>query len=444
MVAYAVTLAGLVLVNAQLFHQRYYEKKLKQDFDVELSDDDASFDSDLAEESSLSRLFRRYVAVYIFCSAADWLQGSYTYSLYKSHHGLDDSAIARLFAIGFASAGVAGTFTGALADKYGRRVGCLSYCALYSVSCAAMTMEDIRFLILGRVLGGISTTLLYSVFEAWLVTELHHRNAYSEYIKETFTTLATINGTVAIVCGICSQVLVYMTGSQKSPFLASIWCLLIASALIVRFWDENHGQEDKFGPNSNEIVSGPLGYRAVVVLGLGMCAMEGAMYAMILLWTPAIQSSRDAAYATGEAPLGLIFANFMCAMMLGSWLLELLTKLEHHSAGISHWTQLAMSVAASSLSLAVIMHGEAIRFLAFCVFELCVGVYMPAMAAMKQSLIGNQRRGQLYALMRLPLNIFVIGLLGMVGEHEVDRGRIFALCSAMLLTATILLWRWTR
>lgn len=74
MVAYAVTLAGLVLVNAQLFHQRYYEKKLKQDFDVELSDDDASFDSDLAEESSLSRLFRRYVAVYIFCSAADWLQ----------------------------------------------------------------------------------------------------------------------------------------------------------------------------------------------------------------------------------------------------------------------------------------------------------------------------------------------------------------------------------
>lgn len=200
--------------------------------------------------------------------------------------------------------------------------------------------------------------------------------------------------------------------------------------------------------------------RAVVVLGLGMCAMEGAMYAMILLWTPAIQSSRDAAYATGEAPLGLIFANFMCAMMLGSWLLELLTKLEHHSAGISHWTQLAMSVAASSLSLAVIMHGEAIRFLAFCVFELCVGVYMPAMAAMKQSLIGNQRRGQLYALMRLPLNIFVIGLLGMVGERqccwpsskdmadkhadEVDRGRIFALCSAMLLTATILLWRWTR
>lgn len=99
-----------------------------------------------------------------------------------------------------------------------------------------MTMEDIRFLILGRVLGGISTTLLYSVFEAWLITEVHRRDAYSEYIKETFTTLATINGTVAIVCGICSQVLVYMTGSQKSPFLASIWCLLIASALIVRFW----------------------------------------------------------------------------------------------------------------------------------------------------------------------------------------------------------------
>jgi hypothetical protein len=40
--------------------------------------------------------------------------------------------------------------------------------------------------------------------------------------------------------------------------------------------------------------------------------MEGSMYAMVFFWTPSLERVRPALY--GEAPYGVIFANFMAAM----------------------------------------------------------------------------------------------------------------------------------
>ncbi|KAF2223033.1 molybdate-anion transporter MOT2 [Elsinoe ampelina] len=165
------------------------------------------------------------------------LQGSYTHSIYRQAHGLSTAAVARLFAIGFASGGVAGVWTGAIADKYARKKLCLAYCLLYSVSCLAIIVSsDSRLLVLGRVLGGISTTLLYSVFETWLVAELHKHNTYSDFVQDCFASLALINGAVAIVCGVLSEILVSASKSQKAPFVASIFCLSLASVLIARQW----------------------------------------------------------------------------------------------------------------------------------------------------------------------------------------------------------------
>lgn len=40
--------------------------------------------------------------------------------------------------------------------------------------------------------------------------------------------------------------------------------------------------------------------------------MEGSMYAMVFFWTPSLDRVRPA--LAGEAPYGIIFANFMAAM----------------------------------------------------------------------------------------------------------------------------------
>lgn len=64
-----------------------------------------------------------------------------------------------------------GTFVGSLADRFGRKLNCVLFGVLYSVSCLTKHINDYNALFAGRVLGGISTSILFSAFEAWMVAE---------------------------------------------------------------------------------------------------------------------------------------------------------------------------------------------------------------------------------------------------------------------------------
>ena len=61
-------------------------------------------------------------------------------------------------------------------------------------------------LLLGRVLGGISTSLLFSAFESWMVAE-HRKRGYPEaWLAGTFSLAAAGNGFVAVFAGLLAQV----------------------------------------------------------------------------------------------------------------------------------------------------------------------------------------------------------------------------------------------
>ena len=68
------------------------------------------------------RLQRQFFSVYLLALFSDWLKGAYVYALYSSY-GFEESQIAVLYVVGFASSAVFGTFTGQLTDSLGRRSG---------------------------------------------------------------------------------------------------------------------------------------------------------------------------------------------------------------------------------------------------------------------------------------------------------------------------------
>ncbi len=47
----------------------------------------------------------------------------------------------------------------------------MTYCVTYILSCITKHSPQYRVLMLGRILGGIATSLLFSAFESWLVAE---------------------------------------------------------------------------------------------------------------------------------------------------------------------------------------------------------------------------------------------------------------------------------
>lgn len=165
-------------------------------------------------------------------------QGPHIYALYKYQKGLPERTVAALYASGFIAAAVSASFVGQLADRHGRRAACLVYCVSYSVCCLSMVSDNMTVLFAGRMAGGLSTTLLYSVFETWMITEYHQRDleAAGLTLSNILSTMTTISSMVAIFCGIFGDALVAVTQSRVSPFLASVASLVAAFVFIARYW----------------------------------------------------------------------------------------------------------------------------------------------------------------------------------------------------------------
>ncbi|TAQ90290.1 hypothetical protein B7494_g1369 [Chlorociboria aeruginascens] len=368
-----------------------------------------------AEASAFTRLF---LTVYCLVMASDWLQGPYVYSLYKDQFGLSETVVAALFTTGFLSGGISGYFVGQFADKYGRKTACLVFCTTYSMACFSTLVPNIFALFLGRVFGGLSTSLMYSAFESWMVTEYHkkHLEQVGKSLSSMFGIMTTLNSIVAILSGVFSEWLVQFTQTKRAPFMASAALLLLAFWIIWGFWSENYGDsgdKEQSEVPAQSIVKLVITDHCILALGLASCFFEGSMYLFVFFWTPALKAAHGA--KPRDLPLGMIFACFMGSVMLGSLAFNLLVS-KYQLISHSRLLTIIFSTASSTLLIPVIVKDEAIIFWAFCIFEACVGMYWPSVGYLKGRFIDDGVRARVYGMLRIPLNIFVVVALSLIKE----------------------------
>merc|ERR1711920_704901 len=67
-----------------------------------------------------------------------------------------------------------------------------------------------------------------------------------------------------------------------------------------------------------------------------------------------------------------------------------------------------MVVAAASHLTILIFADVRIRFVAFLVFEACVGLYFPMIGTLKGDIVPEDMRSTIYNIYRLPLNVIVL------------------------------------
>lgn len=110
------------------------------------------------------------------------------------------------------------------------------------MSALTLLADNIVILFLGRILGGVSATLLYSVFESWMVTEFNRLlpDEPGSTMSDIFSTLTTLNTIVAVAAGILAEWVVRMTGTAKAPFMTSIIFLALAFGAISKNWVSNY------------------------------------------------------------------------------------------------------------------------------------------------------------------------------------------------------------
>ena len=259
-----------------------------------------------AEFSAFQRLF---LIVYLTMMMADWMQGPYVYALY-AHYGFSKGAIGQLFIMGFGSSMVFGTIVGGFADKYGRRANCLLFVALYSIGCITKHFNNYWILMFGRLMGGISTSILYSAFETWMIHEHKTAGFADDWVKSTFSQMTFGSGLVAIVAGLVSTALAANFG-YVAPFDGSLLLLLCGGAVIFLHWKENFGDSSHLHTgfdNFDKAWRLLLASEKVLLLGLIQSCFESASaWPSLPSRLPAVACRSPHSY-----PRPLVFPLFQC------------------------------------------------------------------------------------------------------------------------------------
>lgn len=273
MTFYQTNLGVLVVLNGLLFYRQRISSKPTQKLNVYLHEDEDEEPKDFVAESDtrVADFVKQYLAGHLLAFAADWLQvsrvrfwpgppesrgssplllfflgltvvvtskGPHLYAVYKYDKKLEETYVAALYATGFISAALSAVFVGQLADKFGRKRACLIYCATYTACCLSMLSDNLYILFGGKLCGGVSTTLLYSVFDAWMITEYHKRGLEAEHLSlgTLYGWLTSLTSIVAITTGIVGEILVSFTGTKTSPFLLAVVVLGGAATWISSTW----------------------------------------------------------------------------------------------------------------------------------------------------------------------------------------------------------------
>lgn len=395
---------------------------------------------------------KSYLMGYLFAMAGDWLQGPYVYALYSSY-GYEKSDIATLFVAGFGSSMIFGTCVGSWADKLGRRKMAFVYCLVYIGSCCTKHFSNYWVLMLGRVLGGISTSLVYSIFDSWMVSEHTAKGFDPAWMKDTFSKAMIGNSCVAIASGVVAEyaasvvslsgmdkkghpVTAFHFGGYTAPFDVAIFALLTCLC-AVSAWDENYGTVggalsaptegglvgsfSKFMEGITQAYRTIVNDRKIFLIGCVCSLFEGSMFTFVFMWTPVIGGLDH-----GELPFGLIFATFMLCCMMGSSLFNRISSKFEVSTIVTYM----LGIATVMLSFPIFGELEMV-YLGFLAFEVCVGVYWPGMGTMKGMHVPDTQRSAIYNVFRVPLNLIVLFSL----EIEMDISTVFTLIVVMLGSA---------
>lgn len=417
------------------------------------------------ERSKHTKLLTRYLIVYLLATLSDWLQGPYVYALYDAY-GYSQHDIAVLFVAGFGSSMIFGSFVGGMADAGGRRNFVVLFALIYGASCLTKHVKDFNVLLVGRLLGGIATSLLFSVFDSWLIRAHSIAKVDKSLLSQSFSTASYGNSIIAILAGLvanraanasslhplstAADAKVYI-GGYIAPFDIAFVALVLCGSMALFLWEENYGEsmstsssleqsdDGRDGTSTASAVSGlgcfktmhkayttTIRNRNILFCGIISSLFEGSMYVFVFMWTPCLTSVSQ----TETLPFGLIFSTFMVSCMAGSSLFSIfITKYRAERISV-----VVFLVAAFCFLAITLTNSDTVTFIAMNIFEVGVGMYFPSMGTMKSSIVPETQRAAIYNLYRIPLNFIVLTSLLTNLTPRVS----FIVCFFMLLTASAL------
>ncbi|XP_063992766.1 molybdate-anion transporter-like [Diachasmimorpha longicaudata] len=386
---------------------------------------------DRCQDPVYLRLRRNYLIIYLLAAFVDWLQGPYLYTIYSTSN-YTKTDICLFYIIGFASSGVFGVLVGHFADKFGRKKMCIIYFLSTILTCSCTISKDRNVLMMGRVFGGVSTSILCSTFESWYVGQhLSRHHLDKDLISTTFAKATFYNGLTAISSGFLSSLLVDTFGyGPATPFVFSIPISMLSGCLCAVLWGENveiskSKSMDVF--RGVRIIFSREG-RALIFLGVVQIIFETVMYVFVFLWTPVLEPM--------DPSFGFIFGIFMICIGIGSFLHSFFQSYFGVSVEILLCCSVLLglgSIATCALGVHLqkdewfLAFGTYLCFIGFMFFEIAVGLYFPAVGFLRGVVAPESLRASIVNWIRLPCNFLVVAVLFYIKIGGTDNQMMFVI-----------------
>jgi hypothetical protein len=302
-------------------------------------------------------------------------------------------------------------------------------------------------LFLGRVAGGIGTSLLFSAPEAWMVGE-HSRRGLSS-LGKMFGLAYFGDAIVAMGAGQLAQASATVAG-PTAPFTVSTVFLALGALLAALFWQENKGAaaaappapaapaaadapaaaasatQKERGTDIGRAAAAMVQDPRIMLVGLVQSLFEGAMYIFVLQWPRAFMQVVPGA----AVPFGRIFSGFMAACMLGS---SLFPALCDRGVRVEDSVAAMLGLAVAAMATAAAFGGTGLGALvgSLFAFEACVGFYFPSIGTLRSRYLPDAHRSIIMNLFGIPLNLIVVAVYLQVKRLGTN-GALW--CSAASLT----------
>jgi MFS family permease len=400
-----------------------------------------------------------------------------------------------LYCLGFITGAFTAPITGPLIDRFGRKKSALLYCAL---EVGINMLEQFPFLsglIVSRVVGGITTNLLSTVFEAWVDTEYRNRGFAQKEYETLMRDSVVVSNLAAIASGYLAHVLAESFGNV-GPFEGAVTCTAVAFVVILVLWTENYGKpvgttttakthtetnnkEEKDAPSTPKSSLAELKDTLMFIKSdsriLRVCITQGltlgSLHIFIFLWSPLLKEFASAASGTvwgldghSEPAYGLIFGAFMAAGVLGglcspmcrklvTLLLSPLTKgavpetvtvdgegsvrpMDVEFQGAMCYFFCSMLLLAPCLMSASNENTFTVALFCFIAYEFSVGIYSPCEGVMRSIYIPPESRGSIMTVPSIIVNVAVA--LAVVSTESISRQTALCVISVLMMTCCIL------
>ena len=369
-------------------------------------------------------------------------------------------SVASLYCLGFLTGAVTSPITGPLMDKFGRKKTALLYCVL---EIGINMMEQYPFfigLVVSRMVGGITTNLLSSVFETWVDTEYRKRGYDKSEYEILMRDAVIVKNLAAIASGYLAHILAEHSG-PVGPFRGAVTCTAIALVVVFVVWTENYGGNGDEGLPSkslrqlmNDTVTTFKSDSRVLRVGIIHGMTMASLLIFVFLWSPTLAAfgkvsplGTAALDGNGEPAYGLIFGGFMAAGVLGGLLsphfrramARLVAPLESESNKsiatpivvetedrplANEFAAALCYIVCAMLLLVPCMVDEldpmsfTTALGAFVLYEFLIGLYMPCEGVIRSLYIPSDARGSMMTLPHIVVNVLVS--LGVVATEFVS------------------------